>query len=333
MILKSPPAPQRFVSICIPVYEEAENIRELYTKLAALARSVEDRFKFEFIFSDNNSNDNSWEIIRDLSLKDSRVKGLRFSRNFGFQRSILSNYAHAIGDAVVQIDADLQDPPEVIKQFLIEWDTNGFLVVYGVRITRSENIFLRIFRTLGYRLVNRLSEHPLPVNAGEFRLIDRRVLIELLKFKGNEPYIRGIVASLGFRQKGVEYSREKRHSGKSKFNISRLSGLGINAIFNHSTVPLKLASFVGVSIMLFALIAAIVYFLLRLSNPSWPPGIATIIILMMFSLGVQSFLMGILGEYLYRIFVMIRNEPTTIVEEYINIAPSGRVKKRAGGRD
>jgi dolichol-phosphate mannosyltransferase len=197
--------------------------------------------------------------------------------------------------------------------------------VYGVRITRSENIFLRLFRTLGYRLVNRLSEHPLPVNAGEFRLIDRRVLIELLKFKGNEPYIRGIVASLGFRQKGVEYNRRERLSGKSKFNLSRLSGLGINAIFNHSTGPLKLASFLGVSIMLVALVAAITYFFLRLSNPSWPQGIATILILMLFSLGVQSFLMGILGEYLYRIFVMIRNEPTTIVEEYINIAPSSKV--------
>ena len=313
------PKPRKLVSICVPVYDEAQNLVELHKQLTQLASDVDDKFEFEFIFSDNNSLDNSWGIIKELSKKDQRIKGLRFSRNFGFQRSILSNYAHASGDAVVQIDADLQDPPEVIKKFLIEWDVNGYLVVYGVRITRPENIFLRLFRTFGYKFVNRLSEHPLPVNAGEFRLIDRKVLLELLKFRGGEPYIRGIVASLGFRQKGVEYHRDERHSGSSKFNISRLSSLGINAIYNHSTVPLKLASFLGVSIMLLASIVAAVYFVLRLSNPTWPEGIASVLILLLFSLGVQSFLMGILGEYLYRIFVMIRNEPLTIVEEYLNI--------------
>ncbi|MCF5457848.1 glycosyltransferase family 2 protein, partial [Pseudomonas syringae] len=254
------------VSISIPVLNESGNIEALYARLDALATKMKDRCDLEFVFSDNHSDDNTWKMLADLAAKDPRVKAIRFSRNYGFQRSILANYMHTKGDAVMQIDADLQDPPEMLEEFFARWQ-EGHEVVYGVRRKRPEGWLLNNFRRLGYWAIDKVSEHPIPRDVGDFRLIDRKVVDVLLKTKTANPYLRGMIAGIGFNQTGIPYDRDARIAGVSKFNISRLLQLGLTAVFNHSTVPLRMASFLGVLILAVSVLGALYYVLLRLFHP------------------------------------------------------------------
>ncbi|WP_261374011.1 glycosyltransferase family 2 protein [Yersinia rohdei] len=230
------------ISISIPVLNEAENLPSLYSRLCELADKMSEKCDLEFVFSDNHSDDNTWELLSELADKDPRVKAISFSKNYGFQRSILANYMHTKGDAVMQIDADLQDPPEMLESFFELWQ-QGFHVVYGIRKKRPEGWLINNFRKLGYWLIDKVSEHPIPRDVGDFRLIDRKVINALCKIKTSSPYLRGMIAGLGFNQTGISYERDPRIAGESKFNISQLVRLGLTAVFNHSTVPLRAASF------------------------------------------------------------------------------------------
>jgi len=209
------------ISISIPVLNEEGNIDALYHRLCALADRMKDKCNLEFVFSDNHSDDQTWALLSALALRDRRVKAIRFSKNFGFQRSILANYMHTQGDAVLQIDADLQDPPEMLELFYEEWK-KGFQVVYGIRKKRPENLLLYGFRRLGYWVIDKISEHPIPRDVGDFRLVDRKVIQSLVKIKTASPYLRGMIAGLGFNQVGIAYDRNARMAGESKFNVSRL---------------------------------------------------------------------------------------------------------------
>ncbi|WP_417840787.1 glycosyltransferase family 2 protein [Terasakiella sp.] len=305
------------ISIAIPVLNEEQNIKPLYERLTKTAEVMNDRCDIEFIFSDNCSDDNTWALLQELAEEDPRVKALRFSRNFGFQRSILANYMHAKGDAVMQIDADLQDPPEMLEQFFDEWQ-KGTQVVYGVREERQEGLMMNSFRHAGYWLIDALSDHPIPKNAGDFRLIDRKVIDVILKYKSSKPYLRGLIASVGFSQKGIAYKRNARTLGKSKFGLLRLVQLGGTAIFNHSTIPLRAVSILGVLILGLSFLGAGYYFIYRLVNPDLPQGLASIHILVLFGIGLNAFLLGIIGEYLLRIYLAVSREPVAIVANSIN---------------
>ncbi len=216
------------VSISVPVLNEGKNIETLYQRLVGIADKMKDRCDLEFVFSDNHSDDNTWEILYELSCKDDRVRAIRFSRNFGFQRSILANYMHTRGDAVMQIDADLQDPPELLEVFFEQWQ-NGYQVIYGIRVKRPENHLLHMLRKIGYWAIDKLSDHPIPRDVGDFRLIDRKVIRSLCKIKTANPYLRGMIAGLGFNQTGVVYDRKARVAGESKFNMTSLVKLGMTA--------------------------------------------------------------------------------------------------------
>lgn len=305
------------ISISIPVLNEQDNLDALYSRLSAVAERLADRCRLEFVFSDNHSNDATWTKLQQLASQDTRVRAIRFSKNFGFQRSILANYLHTRGDAIMQIDADLQDPPELLELFFDHWQ-RGYQVVYGIRRHRKEGMLINGFRKLGYWAINLVSDHSIPQGAGDFRLIDRRVVHALLQLKTASPYLRGMIASLGFNQIGIEYAREARVAGESKFGVARLIRLGLTAVFNHSTVPLRLASLVGISMLLFSVLGAIYYLLLRIRNPELPRGLASIHILVLFGIGLQSLLLGIVGEYLLRIYLIMRAEPVAIVENSLN---------------
>ena len=305
------------ISISIPVLNEQGNLDALYERLGALADRMADRCRLEFVFSDNHSSDATWTKLQQLASQDTRVKAIRFSKNFGFQRSILANYLHTRGDAVMQIDADLQDPPELLEVFFDHWQ-RGFQVVYGVRRQRKEGAFINAFRKFGYWVIDLISDHSIPQGAGDFRLIDRRVVNALLQIKTASPYLRGMIAGLGFNQVGIEYERAARVAGESKFGVTRLIRLGLTAVFNHSTVPLRLASLAGIAMLLFSVLGALYYLVLRLSHPDLPPGLASIHILVLFGIGLQSLLLGIVGEYLLRIYVIMRAEPVAIVEGSLN---------------
>lgn len=309
------------ISISIPVLNEEGNIAALYQRLCAVAERIQDRCELEFVFSDNHSGDKTWAMLAQLAERDPRVRAIRFSKNFGFQRSILANYLHTRGDAVMQIDADLQDPPEMLEAFFTEWQ-KGYQVVYGVRRKRPENILLHTFRRLGYWAIDKVSEHPIPRDVGDFRLIDRKIIQALAQIKTSSPYLRGMIAGLGFNQTGIPYDRDARTAGESKFNVSRLIRLGLTAVFNHSTVPLRVGSFLGSGILAVSLIGALYYLLLKFMHPELPQGLASIHILVLFGIGLNSFLLGIIGEYLLRIYLVLRAEPIAIVAESLNIDPS-----------
>jgi glycosyltransferase involved in cell wall biosynthesis len=305
------------ITISVPVLDEVDNIDSLYERLCRLGEAMADRCDLEFVFSDNHSQDLTWDKLTQLASTDPRVRAIRFSKNVGFQRSILANYLHSRGDAVLQIDADLQDPPELLGEFFKLW-RSGYSVVYGIRKKRPEGPLLRWFRRFGYWFIDKVSEHPIPRDVGDFRLVDRVVVNALLKINSPTPYLRGMIAGLGFSQIGVPYNRDQRVHGKSKFNMLRLTQLGVSGIVNHSVVPLRIASIVGLVALCISIIAGLYFVIGKLIQPDYPRGLASVHVLVLFGIGLQSFLLGIVGEYLLRIYLILRAEPLAIVERTLN---------------
>jgi len=306
------------ISICIPVYNEERNIRPVYDALVSTLAAVSGRYDTEFVFTDNHSADRTFDVLADLAAADPRVRAIRFSRNFGFQRSILTGYENARGAAVVQIDCDLQDPPSLILEFIEKWES-GYRVVYGVRAVRRESWWMSTTRKVFYRLIDSLSDDPLPHDAGDFRLIDRSVLDQLLQFDDYQPYLRGAIASLGFEQIGIPYSRSERQYGESKFSFRELIGLALDGILNHSVVPLRIATYLGLLISLLTFIGILAYGVGRLAfGANWPPGFATIIVLILGSLSLNALFLGIIGEYLGRIYRQVKRRPLTVIEREVD---------------
>lgn len=307
------------VSICVPVYNEEANVGPLHARLSTVTAALAERYRFEFLFTDNHSTDRTFERLAELAAADPRVRVLRFSRNFGFQRSIMTNFRHARGAAAMQLDADLQDPPELMAEFLRLWEA-GFKVVYGVRRARpEESRLLHGVRRAFYRVIDYLSEDELPHDAGDFRLVDRVVLDELKSVHDQQPYLRGMITAMGFRQTGVPYDRSARTRGQSKFNLPKLVGLALDGILHHSTVPLRIASLLGLAITTVAVIGALYYLVARLFfRTDWPEGLASGSILTLFSIGMNALLLGIIGEYIGRIYKNVKRMPFTIIEAAID---------------
>jgi len=307
------------ISIVIPVYNEQDNILPVYNTVTKSISILMDKYDFEFIFMDNHSSDNTFLNLKGLAQKDSRIKIARLSRNFGYQKSIYTGYLLTSGDAVIQLDGDLQDPPAMIPEFIKQWE-NGYSVVYGVRVARKESFILQGIRKIFYRLIDFLSEDQLPHDAGDFRLVDKRIIDEMRKLYDYSPYLRGMIAAMGFSQIGIPYQRNERLHGKSKFDLNNLFRLGFDGIVNHSIVPLRLATYFGFFIFTITIFAMGTYSLLRIFYfPSWPAGFTTITILILISLGINALFLGIIGEYLGRLYQQAKGKPITITEETINL--------------
>lgn len=305
------------ISIIVPVYNEEANIEALYDAVNGTLEKIADRYIWEFIFTDNCSTDNTFECLERLAARDHRVRVYRFTRNFGFQRSILTGYRLARGKAAVQIDCDLQDPPEVILDFVRLWES-GYKVVYGIRRSRPEPFPMHALRRMFYRLIDRLSSNDLPQDAGDFRLIDRCVLDLLHDYHDENPYLRGYIASLGYRQIGVTYDRAARRHGKSAFGLASLLNLALDGIVNHSILPLRLASAFGILLSIVAIIAMAVYVGLWVYSANWPKGFATLVLIMLISFATNAIFLGIIGEYIARIYRQAKPGPLTIVERFID---------------
>jgi polyisoprenyl-phosphate glycosyltransferase len=312
---------RKLISIVVPVYNEEGNIEPLYGAVNEVFAGIAERYDHEFVFTDNRSEDQTFAELTRLAGRDPRVRVFRFSRNFGFQRSIYTGYMQARGDAAVQIDCDLQDPPALIREFLREWEA-GNKVVYGIRRGRKEGWFITAVRKVFYRLIDRLSEDRLPHDAGDFRLVDRCVIDVLCRIEDHKPYLRGTLATLGFDQKGIAYDREGRQRGESKFKFRDLMGLALDGILSHSTVPLRMATYTGLVISVVTFLAIVGYVIGRLVVGSdWPMGFATTTILILLSLSLNALFLGVIGEYVGRIYQQVRNRPLTIIEERIDRAP------------
>lgn len=307
---------RRLISISIPVLNEEENIDALILRLGTLAED-NPRYDFEFVVTDNASTDDTFAKLAEHAAREPRLRVFKFSRNFGFQRSILYNLLQTRGDAAVQIDADLQDPPELIASFLERWEA-GYKVVYGIRRKRREGIAIGLARKLHYRLLRSLSEVEVPVDAGDFRLIDRVVIEHLREFEDRSPYLRGIISSIGYPQIGIVYDRSERTAGVSKFNFFKLLALSIDGLCSQSTKPLQYITMFGFAVSGISIALIISYIAVYLfSSGDDPRGFTTLVLLMLVSIGLNAAFVGLLGEYIGRIFSTVRGGPIAIVSDRI----------------
>jgi glycosyltransferase involved in cell wall biosynthesis len=308
---------RRLISVLVPAFNEEANVERAYQ---AIIKAMDDLpgFDCEIIFTDNHSTDRTFEILQGIAEKDKRVRVIRFSRNYGYQRSLLVAYQSARGDCSVQIDCDLQDPPHLIPAMVAKWE-EGHQVVYGIRKSLSDGAVVAALRRIFYRLVNRLSNDDLPLNAGEFRLVDRQIIQALQKVDDTSPYLRGLISSMGFSQVGFEYDREARVAGESKFPLRSMISLAVDGILNHSLVPLRLASITGIVVSVLTLIGTIIYLLGRLLfGQDWPAGFATTTILLLMSISLNALFLGVIGEYLGRIFMQLKQQSAPIIEKELN---------------
>lgn len=312
------------ISIVIPVLNEELNIPYAYERLAPILAGLEDRYEFEIVFTDNHSSDGTFAELSKLTEADPRVRVIRFARNVGYQRSILTGYLLSAGDAVIQLDCDMQDPPELITDMIALWE-NGNEVVYGIRRSRREGYVITFVRRVFYKLVDTLSEDHLPQNAGDFRLIDRRVVEVLRSHRSKSPYLRGQIAAAGFRQIGFQYDRSAREHGETKFKFGALVKLSIDAIVGHSVLPLRFASYFGFFVTLMSLVAAFIYLLTAIITQSWPPGFATLVVLGFLNIGLMSLFLGIIGEYMIRVIEQVTIGPISVIEQRLNV-PEDRLK-------
>jgi polyisoprenyl-phosphate glycosyltransferase len=301
------------LSVVIPVRNEEENVEPMYHRLGAVLDEIGD--KWEIIFSVDPSTDRTEEIIGELCKQDSRVRMLRFSRRFGQPMAILAGMEASSGDAVVVIDCDMQDPPELIPELVRHW-REGFDVVYAQRRSRDgETLPKRMVSALGYRALSRIAEVEIPPNTGEFRLMSRRVVRYVCSFEESHGFLRGLVGLVGFRQTGVLYDRDARRAGSSKYN--RFLGsvvIGLNGIVGFSRYPLQVISLTGIGISILAFLLAIAYFIAKVSGYHFPIGNPTIVILVAFFSGIQMLSLGVMGEYVGRIYDEVRRRPKYIVE-------------------
>jgi glycosyltransferase involved in cell wall biosynthesis len=316
------------ISVVIPVYNEEANVGTAYRAVAAVFATIADQYDFEIIFTDNHSSDATFERIADVARSDHRVRAVRFARNFGFQRSVMTGYRLARGDAAIQMDCDLQDPPAIFPQFLALWD-QGHDVVVGIRRFRDENMLLQWGRKFYYRLLKKISSDNLMLDSGDFRLVDRSILDQLHSIDDASPYTRGLTSLLASNQTGVPYERAVREKGQSKFPLIKLIGLAIDGFVAHSTAPLRMASFTGLLIALVTALASVFYLLGRLLfGTEWPEGFATTTILILFGISLNALFLGVIGEYIGRIYEQVRMRPTTVIERSVNMTPSGGTSPR-----
>ncbi len=289
------------LSVVIPAYNEEANIERVYARLRDVLDGLD--LQWELIFSVDPSTDRTEELILELNKADSRVKLLRFSRRFGQPMATLAGLEAASGDAVVVIDCDLQDPPELIRELVARW-RDGFDVVYAQRRSREgETRVKRIVSYVGYRVIARIADVDIPENTGDFRLMSRRVVDHVVALKERHGFLRGLVGLVGFRQTSVLYNRDPRAAGSGKYN--RFLGslvIGLNGVFGFSVYPLRLISAGGIIFSVFAFMLAIVYFILKLAGAAFPVGNPTIVILVTFFSGIQLLSLGVMGEYVGRIY-------------------------------
>lgn len=310
---------RRLISLVMPVYNEEGNLDRAYAALTAVFKELP-QYELEFVFTDNHSEDRTFQRLVALAAVDNRVRVIRFNRNYGFQRSLLTAYRHASGDAAIQIDCDLQDPPELIPQFIALWE-QGHDVVVGLRRRRQEPRLLTLGRRAFYALLNRISEDQVTRDAGDFRLVDRSVIDRLKALNDFNPYVRGVVSTLAARETGIPYDRVQRLHGRSKFPLRKLVGFALDGILGHSVLPLRLASYAGLATSLVTFLLTLFYvFGALLFGRSWPSGFATIVVVALFGISLNAIFLGIIGEYVSRIYQQVRFRPLVVVESTLNIS-------------
>ena len=309
----------------VPCANEEEVLRETHRRLTTALSQLS--LGYELVYVDDGSTDSTAGILRQLQASDHRVRVLRLSRNFGHQVAITAGMAHASGDAVVVIDADLQDPPEVIAEFVQRW-REGYDVAYGVRTERlGDTVFKRGTAKLFYKLIGRLSNISIPADTGDFRLMDREVVNAFLSMKEHDRFVRGMVSWLGFSQIAVPYRRAPRVAGKTKYPLPKMVRFATDAVLSFSTTPLKIATWLGFLVSGMAALGMLIALYVRLFEKGWVKGWTSLEIAILFLGGVQLICIGIIGEYVGRIYNESKQRPLYLIRERLGFpAPEGEAE-------
>lgn len=321
---KKKSASRQLISIVVPCYNEVEVIDKCHEELAKVAASLPD-YDFEFVYINDGSRDATLQSLKRLHAQDPRVCVVSLSRNFGKEIALTAGLDHARGDAVVITDADLQDPPGVIPQLIEPWAKEGYDVVYAQRMTRlGETWMKKATAHAFYYFINAISRVSIPRNTGDFRLMNRRAVDELLRLREHHRFMKGLFAWVGFRQKAVPYHRQPRYAGRTKWNYLSLWNLSLEGITGFSLAPLKIATLSGVMISIGSFFFAIYIMIRTILMGSDVPGYPSLMVMMTFLSGIQLLTIGILGEYVGRIFNEVKHRPLYIVDQHIAPAPASK---------
>lgn len=315
------------ISIVVPVFNEEPVLPELYRRVRAVMDQT--AVTWELLLVNDGSLDRSAEVIAELHAQDEKVRGISFSRNFGFQIAATAGLDHAQGEAIILSDADLQDPPEVFPEMIAKW-REGFDVVYGVRKSREgETWFKLVTAKLFYRLIHRITNINIPLDTGDFRLMDRRVVEAIRHMPERNRFLRGLVPWVGFKQTGIAYERQARFAGESKYgSVKQMLPFALDAITSFSYIPLQLATYLGFTIAGISGLAILTVILVRLFGPETPLlGQATTLVAVLFLGGVQLISLGIIGEYLGRIYDEVKGRPLYLVDQKWGIDAASRDRK------
>lgn len=307
------------ISIITPVFNEEDSVLECIETIRALFHEQLPNYNLEHIFCDNCSSDRTVEILKDLAQNDPSLKLIVNSRNFGILKNTYNGVLAATGDAVVLfMPVDMQDPPELIPEMIKRWET-GVEVVYGIRAEREENFLIRSARKAYYRLLSRLTYVDYPPDAGDFQLVDGKVLDAMRRIDDAQPFMRLMTFDVGFRSEGIKYTWRARKHGKSRNRLAHMFGQGLNGIVSFSGTPVRLALLIGLMISLVSILYAIVVAFLTLTDSiAAGSGIPTIIVAIFFFGGLQLFFIGVIGEYIIAIFNQVRRRPLVVERERIN---------------
>lgn len=298
----------KLISYIFPIYNESGNIDLLYKTMADLLKKHKN-FTYELIFINDGSRDNSLELLRKLQTKDRRIIIIDFARNFGHQIAVTAGIDHAKGDAVIIMDSDMQDPPKVSFELIEKWQ-EGYDVVYAQRRTRKDTFFKKTTAHLYYKTLQRLADIDIPRNTGDFRLIDRKVVEELKKFKEHNRFLRGMVSYIGFKQIAVQFDRDERHAGETGYPIKKMLKFAADGIFSFSGAPLKLISRVGYTTAFVSLLGILYAVSMKIFAPQVTiEGWTFIVIAIFFTGGVQMIMLGVLGSYIGRIYTEAQDRP------------------------
>ncbi|WP_123043489.1 glycosyltransferase family 2 protein [Cohnella candidum] len=316
-----------FLSVVIPMYNEEEVIETTYRRLTSVLGTIGETY--ELVFVNDGSRDRTAEIMRGICEVDPHVKMVDFSRNFGHQIAVTAGMDYASGRTVVLIDADLQDPPEIIPEMVNRW-REGYDVVYGRRIARrGETWFKKLTATMFYRLLRSMTSVSIPVDTGDFRLMDRKVSDTLSSMRERSRYIRGMVSWAGFRQTSVDYVREERFAGETKYPLRKMLRLSADAITSFSTKPLKLAGVLGFLLSAAGFVYLLVVLYQRLFTHSTQPGWSSLIVISLFFHGITLSLLGVMGEYIGRIYEESKGRPLYVVSEAVNFEGAAQESRQA----
>ena len=307
------------ISLVIPMYYEEEVANECYEKVSSVLKKLEDKYDYEIIFVNDGSKDKTLEILEEIAKKDEKAKIISFSRNFGHQAAVTAGLKEVTGDAIIIIDADLQDPPELIPEMLELWE-QGNEVIYGKRKTRKgESAFKLLTAKMFYKTLNALSDVEIPKDTGDFRLVDRKVVDVINSLPEHNKFLRGLFSWVGFKQKAYEYERQERFAGKTKYPLKKMLKLASDGIISFSSKPIKLVGALGILsifISIIILIYALISYIFKLNDLS--AGWTSTMVAITFFAGVQLLSLWVISEYIGRIYDEAKGRPQYIVDKKIN---------------